>query len=65
MHTFLLEPKLSDCYYQDTIKAKFCGYCDKTGTSSIKKSYEGPIFNKDKVASSPAFILKSEKVELR
>lgn len=41
----------------------FCKQSPKRPGNQNKKCYEGPIFNKDKSATTPAFIMKSEKVQ--
>lgn len=62
-HLFRMQPELSDCYYQDHIKVSLCPHYEKNGRCPSKKGFEGPVYNKDRMASTPAFVLRSEKVK--
>lgn len=61
-HIFQMQAEQSDCYYQEYMKFSLCPHIDKHGKCSSKKGFEGPVYNKDMMASTPAFVLRSEKV---
>lgn len=60
--SFVIRPQKDDCYYQQPIRAKFSGESSKGAAHQNKKCYEGPVYNRDRASTSPAFILRSEKV---